>query len=81
MLKQFDRELVGLNYDLGHATIRGGSEWVQTSRFAHNYVHGLSVKDFRWNQECGAARRGGGGWPPRHGCMDAGNGARWRGYG
>jgi hypothetical protein len=38
--KQFDRELVGLNYDLGHATIRGGSGWVETSHFAHNYVHG-----------------------------------------
>lgn len=71
VLKQFDRELVGLNYDLGHATIRGGSEWVQTSRFAHNYVHGLSVKDFRWiksaarpGEAAAGGRRGTGAWTP-----------------
>lgn len=56
-LKPFDRELVGLNYDLGHATIRGGSGWAETSRFAHNYVHGLSVKDFRWVKGGGGGRR------------------------
>jgi len=58
MLKNFDRELVGLNYDLGHATIRGGSGWVDTSHFAHKYVHGLSVKDFRWVKGTGGRRVG-----------------------
>lgn len=58
MLKNFDRELVGLNYDLGHATIRGGSGWVETSHFAHKYVHGLSVKDFRWVKGRGGRRVG-----------------------
>ena len=58
VLKQFDRELVGLNYDLGHATIRGGSGWVETSHFAHKYVHGLSVKDFRWAKGGGSRRVG-----------------------
>jgi len=55
-LRNFDSEFVGLNYDLGHATIRGGSGWVETSRFAHKYVHGLSVKDFRWIKQPGNAR-------------------------
>ena len=59
VLKQFDREFVGLNYDLGHATIRGGSGWVETSHFAHKYVHGLSVKDFRWAKGGGSRRVGG----------------------
>ena len=58
VLKQFDREFVGLNYDLGHATIRGGSGWLETSHFAHNYVHGLSVKDFRWAKGGGSRRVG-----------------------
>ena len=58
MLKNFDRDLVGLNYDLGHATIRGGSGWVETSHFAHKYVHGLSVKDFRWVKGTGGRRVG-----------------------
>jgi sugar phosphate isomerase/epimerase len=58
VLKQFDRELVGLNYDLGHATIRGGSGWVETANYAHKYVHGLSVKDFRWAKGSGGRRVG-----------------------
>lgn len=71
VLRTFDRELVGLNYDLGHATIRGGSGWVETSHFAHRYVHGLSVKDFRWVKTAGqpgeaatGGRRGTGAWSP-----------------
>jgi sugar phosphate isomerase/epimerase len=47
-VKDFDPEFVGLNYDLGHATIRGGTGWIETSHIAHKFVHGLSVKDFRW---------------------------------
>lgn len=61
VLKDFDPQLVGLNYDLGHATIRGGTGWVETSHFAHRHVRGLSVKDFRWVKS-GAGRRGTGEW-------------------
>jgi sugar phosphate isomerase/epimerase len=64
---------VGLNYDLGHATIRGGSGWMETSRISHKFVHGLSVKDFRWVKRPGA--RGTGAWspemvPPGEGMVD-----------
>jgi len=66
-VKDFDPQFVGLNYDLGHATIRGGTGWVETSHLAHKFVHGLSVKDFRWVKSgtstaaraIGAGRRGG----------------------
>jgi sugar phosphate isomerase/epimerase len=58
VLKHFDRQLVGLNYDLGHATIRGGTGWVESSRFAQPYIHGLSVKDFRWVKGGGGRRAG-----------------------
>src|SRR6266496_756003 len=47
-VKDFDPQFVGLNYDLGHATIRGGTGWIETSHISHKFVHGLSVKDFRW---------------------------------
>jgi sugar phosphate isomerase/epimerase len=72
-LKAFDPQLVGLNYDLGHATIRGGSGWMETSHFSHRFVHGLSVKDFRWVKRAG--RRGTGAWspemvPPGEGMVD-----------
>jgi L-ribulose-5-phosphate 3-epimerase len=61
ILRDFDPQLVGLNYDLGHATIRGGTGWVETSRFAHRHVRGLSLKDFRWVKG-GGTGRGTGGW-------------------
>jgi sugar phosphate isomerase/epimerase len=61
VLKDFDPQLVGLNYDLGHATIRGGTGWVETSHFAHRHVRGLSLKDFRWVKS-GGGRRGAGEW-------------------
>jgi sugar phosphate isomerase/epimerase len=60
VLKDFDPQLVGLNYDLGHATIRGGTGWVETSHIAHRHVRGLSLKDFRWVK--GSGRRGAGAW-------------------
>jgi sugar phosphate isomerase/epimerase len=63
-VKDFNPQFVGLNYDLGHATIRGGTGWIETSHIAHKFVHGLSVKDFRWVKSGGSAtgtrgRRGG----------------------
>jgi sugar phosphate isomerase/epimerase len=60
-LKDFDPRFVGLNYDLGHATIRGGTGWVETSHIAHRHVRGLSLKDFRWVKGDGG-RRGAGAW-------------------
>ena len=73
VLKQFDQRFVGLNYDLGHATIRGGSGWLESSHFAHKMVHGLSLKDFRWVKRAG--NRGTGAWspemvPPGEGMVD-----------
>ena len=54
-VKGFDPQFVGLNYDLGHATIRGGTGWIETSHIAHTFVHGLSVKDFRWVKSSSSA--------------------------
>ena len=73
VLRQFDPQFVGLNYDLGHATIRGGSGWLESSHFAHKMVHGLSLKDFRWVKRAG--NRGSGAWspemvPPGEGMVD-----------
>jgi sugar phosphate isomerase/epimerase len=73
VLRRFDPRHVGLNYDLGHATIRGGSGWMETSRVARRFIHGLSVKDFRWTK--GGAGRTLGAWaaemvPPGDGMVD-----------
>ena len=48
LVKDFDPKYVGINFDVGHATARGGAEWIETSHFAHKHIHALSLKDFRW---------------------------------
>jgi len=60
-VKDFDPQFVGLNYDLGHATIRGGTGWVETSHIARRHVRGLSLKDFRWVKG-DRGHRGAGAW-------------------
>jgi L-ribulose-5-phosphate 3-epimerase len=74
VLRRFDPRYVGINYDLGHATIRGGTGWMETSRVARRFVHGLSVKDFRWTKGGSSGRRLGA-WsaemvPPGEGMVD-----------
>jgi sugar phosphate isomerase/epimerase len=48
LLKDYPPHVLGINYDIGHAVVRGGTEWMQTARFAHRHVQALSVKDVRW---------------------------------
>jgi putative ABC transport system permease protein len=48
LVKDFAPSVLAINYDLGHAVVRGGTEWMQTARFAHRHVQALSVKDVRW---------------------------------
>ncbi len=50
LVKDFAPSLLAINYDIGHATVRGGTEWMQTARFAHRHVQALSVKDVRWTR-------------------------------
>jgi sugar phosphate isomerase/epimerase len=35
LVKDFAPSVLAINYDLGHAFVRGGTEWMQTARFAH----------------------------------------------
>jgi sugar phosphate isomerase/epimerase len=47
-LRGLDPATLGLNYDSGHTTIRGGSGWGDAARVARPYVKALAVKDFQW---------------------------------
>lgn len=60
LVKDFAPSVMAINYDLGHAVVRGGTEWMQTARFAHRHVQALSVKDVRWVRREGVAP---GTWP------------------
>lgn len=48
LVKDYPVHLLGINYDVGHNTVRGGTEWVTTVRFAHQHIGALSLKDMHW---------------------------------
>lgn len=52
ILNGLDPRLVGVNYDVGHATIEGGSAgWINSFRITGPYLRGVAVKDFRWEKD------------------------------
>ena len=52
ILKGFDPKLVGVNYDIGHATVEGGfGGWVESLRITGEYLRGVAVKDFLWEKD------------------------------
>ena len=60
LLEGFDPNAVGVNYDVGHATVEGGvGGWLASLRITGRYLKGVAVKDFRWEK---SAR---GDWQPR----------------
>ena len=51
LLKDFDPAAVGINYDVGHATIEGGfGGWIESFRVCGPYLRGIAVKDFLWEK-------------------------------
>jgi sugar phosphate isomerase/epimerase len=52
ILKGFDPKLVGVNYDVGHATVEGGlGGWIESFRITGEYLRGVAVKDFLWEKD------------------------------
>jgi sugar phosphate isomerase/epimerase len=59
LLAGLDPALVGVNYDVGHATVEGGlGGWIDSFRITGPHLRGIAVKDFLW------ARDDDGGWSP-----------------
>ncbi len=51
ILKSLDPAVIGINYDIGHATVEGGlGGWVDSFRIAQPYIRGIAVKDFLWQK-------------------------------
>jgi len=49
LLKDLDPQAVGVNYDVGHATIEGGlGGWINSFDITGRYPRGIAVKDFIW---------------------------------
>jgi sugar phosphate isomerase/epimerase len=52
VLKDFDPKAVGINYDIGHATIEGGlGGWINSFRICGPHLRGVAVKDFLWEKD------------------------------
>jgi sugar phosphate isomerase/epimerase len=47
-IKDFDTKYVGMDLDLGHATMKGGPEVWELLRFAHKNILSIASKDIRW---------------------------------
>ena len=46
-----DPRWIGINYDIGHATVEGGyGGWINSSRLIRNCMSGIALKDFKWAQ-------------------------------
>jgi sugar phosphate isomerase/epimerase len=51
VLKDFDPSLVGVNYDIGHATIEGGfGGWINSFYITGQHLRGIAVKDCVWQK-------------------------------
>ncbi len=52
LLKDFDPNALGVNYDIGHATIEGGiGGWIDSYRIVGPHVRGIAIKDFLWGRD------------------------------
>ena len=50
VIRGFDPKVVALNYDVGHATARGGAGWIDAAHVVTPYIRALAVKDFAWER-------------------------------
>ena len=52
ILKDLDPAVLGVNYDVAHATIEGGlGGWIASLRLVGPWLRGVAIKDFRWERD------------------------------
>jgi sugar phosphate isomerase/epimerase len=52
IMHDLDPKLVGINYDVGHATIEGGvGGWINSFHICGPHLRGIAVKDFAWEKD------------------------------
>ncbi len=71
LMTDLDPRYVGLNYDIGHVTAKGGFGWRESIRAAGPYLHSVSIKDFYWEKEANIPT---GQWPWRTRFVKPGDG-------
>ncbi len=59
LLRDFDPDAVGVNYDIAHATVEGGlGGWRNSASLVAPFTRGIALKDFYWEKANNA-------WRPR----------------
>ena len=54
LFQGLDPRWIGVNYDIGHATVEGGyGGWIDSSRLVMSQMRGIALKDFTWQQNKG----------------------------
>ena len=54
LFQGLDPRWIGVNYDVGHATVEGGyGGWVDSTRLVMAQMRGIALKDFTWQQNKG----------------------------
>ena len=52
LMKDIDPKLVGVNFDIGHATVEGGlGGWINNFQISIPHLRGVAVKDFSWGKD------------------------------
>lgn len=52
LMRDLDPKLVGVNFDVAHATIEGGlGGWINSFRITGPHLRGIAVKDFIWAKD------------------------------
>jgi L-ribulose-5-phosphate 3-epimerase len=53
LIKNADKEHIGVQYDIRHAMVEGAQSWENGFRLVHDRIQAISLKDFRWQQKDG----------------------------
>lgn len=50
LIKGFDSDYIGCQYDIRHATVEGGTSWPLGLKLLHSHIRTIVIKDFRWEK-------------------------------
>lgn len=53
LLKEADKQYIGLQYDIRHAVVEGGMSWQNGLRLIQSQIKTIAVKDFMWAKKNG----------------------------
>jgi sugar phosphate isomerase/epimerase len=50
LIKEADKQTMGIQYDIRHATVEGGLSWQNGLRLLHQNIKTIPIKDFKWEK-------------------------------